>query len=111
MRHVLEYVSEWKQGNKKIWIDKLANRLNLSTRKVLEDYVDPLISEGILEEANRGFLLFIGLPSDVHAVELSPSQLRQELEEENEHRREQGQAEVSMEEWVKIRPKRFVPLG
>ena len=110
MRRVLEYVSEWKQDNKKIWIDKLATRLNLSTRKVMEDYVNPLISDSILEE-DRALIVFAGLPNDVLAIDLNTAQLQQELEEENEHRREQRQPEVSMEEWVKIRPKRFVPVG
>ena len=62
MKKVLSYCSEWKSGNEKQWVDKLATRTCVSTRKIREDYIDPLISEGILEKTSAGNIRFIGLP-------------------------------------------------
>jgi predicted transcriptional regulator len=62
MKKVLSYCSEWKSGNEKQWIDKLANRTCVSTRKIREDYIDPLVSEGILEKTSEGNIRFSGLP-------------------------------------------------
>jgi len=62
MKKVLSYCSEWKSGNEKQWIDKLANRTCVSTRKIREDYIDPLVSEGILEKTSEGNICFMGLP-------------------------------------------------
>jgi hypothetical protein len=62
MKKVLSYCSEWKNGNEKQWTDKLANRTCVSTRKIREDYIDPLVSEGILEKTSDGNIRFTGLP-------------------------------------------------
>jgi predicted transcriptional regulator len=62
MKKVLSYCSEWKSGNEKQWTDKLANRTCVLTRKIREDYIDPLVSEGILEKTSEGNIRFLGLP-------------------------------------------------
>jgi predicted transcriptional regulator len=62
MKKVLTYCSEWKSGNEKQWIDRLANRTCVSPRKIREDYIDPLVSEGILEKTSEGNICFTGLP-------------------------------------------------
>ena len=62
MKKVLSYCSEWKSGNEKQWVDKLATRTCVSTRKMREDYIDPLVSEGILEKTSEGNICFMGLP-------------------------------------------------
>jgi hypothetical protein len=62
MKKVLSYCSEWKSGNEKQWVDKLATRTCVSTRKMREDYIDPLVSECILERNAEGNIRFIGLP-------------------------------------------------
>jgi len=62
MKKVLSYCSDWKSGNEKQWVDKLATRTCVSTRKMREDYIDPLVSEGILEKTSEGNIRFIGLP-------------------------------------------------
>ena len=41
-------------------------------------------------------------------MELTGDQLKEELEEENAMRKELGKAPYSMDEWLKIRPKRIV---
>ena len=64
MKKVLSYCSEWKSGNQKQWIDKLATRTCVSTRKIREDYIDPLVSEGILEKTSEGTIRFSGLPKN-----------------------------------------------
>jgi predicted transcriptional regulator len=62
MKKVLSYCADWKKGNEKQWTDKLANRTCVSTRKIREDYLDPLVSEGILEKTSEGNIKFSGLP-------------------------------------------------
>lgn len=62
MKKVIRLSSEWKIGDKNQWINRLANRTCVSTRKIREDYVQPLISEGILLETEQGFIQFVGLP-------------------------------------------------
>ena len=69
MKKVIRLSSEWKIGDKNQWINRLANRTCVSTRKIREDYVQPLISEGILLETAQGFIQFVGLP---RVGEISP---------------------------------------
>jgi hypothetical protein len=112
MMEVLHYCSEWKEGHTNQWIDRLATRTCVSTRKIREDYVTPLISEGILERSSEGFhIKFIGLPVDAEMpVELTLEELREELDEENENRSKLGKPRVSLEEWKRMRSKRKRPL-
>jgi len=63
MKKVIRYASIWKTGNKNQWIDWLATRTCVSTRKMREDYVQPLISDGILVETAQGTIEFVGLPN------------------------------------------------
>ena len=62
MRKVILFTYEWQEGSKSIWISKLANRTCVSTRKIRENYIQPLIDEGILEE-NGNRIRFAGLPT------------------------------------------------
>lgn len=111
MKKVIFYTAQWKEGFGSDWIDKLANRSSVSTRKIKEDYLQPLITEGILEFSGRGYIKFIGLPKNAEKVlELSEKQLMEELEEENEKRAELGQKKLTLEDWKKMRSRRFKPL-
>ncbi len=62
MKKVIQLSSKWKTGNMYKWIDWLATRTCVSTRKIREDYVFPLISEGILAQLPEDVIRFIGLP-------------------------------------------------
>src|SRR3989337_1066595 len=62
MKKVIRLTSKWKNGDKNQWINLLATRTCVSTRKIREDYVQPLISDGILTETGQGIIQFIGLP-------------------------------------------------
>ena len=64
MKKVIRLTAKWKSGNKNEWINKLANRTCVSTRKIREDYIQPLISERILLETQQGIIQFVGLPSN-----------------------------------------------
>lgn len=61
MKKVIRLTAKWKRGNKNEWINKLANRTCVSTRKIREDYIQPLISEKILRETQQGIIEFVGL--------------------------------------------------
>ena len=63
MKKVIRLTSKWKSGDKNQWINWLATRTCVSTRKIREDYVQPLISERILAETGQGVIQFVGLPS------------------------------------------------
>lgn len=64
MKKVIRLTAKWKSGNKNEWINLLANRTCVSTRKIREDYIQPLISEKILLEVHQGTIQFAGLPSN-----------------------------------------------
>jgi hypothetical protein len=64
MKKVIRLTSKWGSGSKNEWINLLANRTCVSTRKIREDYIQPLISEKILLETQQGFIQFAGLPSN-----------------------------------------------
>ena len=86
MKTTLFYTSQWKEGTKIEWISKIANRTCVSTRKIRENYIEPLIDEGILKEPRDGYIQFIGLPSDAEMpVEFTTEQLQEELNEENQN--------------------------
>ena len=62
MKKVIRLTSKWKSGDKNQWINQLATRTCVSTRKIREDYIQPLISDGILAELGNGLIHFVGLP-------------------------------------------------
>ena len=61
MKKVIFLASVWKSGKKLEWVDKLSILTCVSTRKIREDYIQPLITIGILAEFN-GTIKFVGLP-------------------------------------------------
>lgn len=63
MKTTLFLASQWKEGIKNEWISKIANRTCVSTRKIRENYIEPLIDEGILKETRGGYIQFLGLPN------------------------------------------------
>jgi len=63
MKSTLYYISAWGTGSYKSWINKLSIRLGLAPRTVQENYLHPLIEEGII--ARDGSLLhFVGPPEN-----------------------------------------------
>ena len=50
MKKIIHLTSKWKMGKKREWIDKLSILTCVSTRKIREDYIQPLITTGILAE-------------------------------------------------------------
>lgn len=110
MKKIISLTMQWKEGYEAEWIDKLANRCSLSIRKIRENYLDSLATDGILTRRG-GYLTFVGLPDNaVMPCELTPEQFKEELEEENEQRAKLGKPKVSFEEWKSVRPKRLKPL-
>jgi hypothetical protein len=81
----------------------------LVRRKIREDYINPLVTDEVLQRAGNGIIRFNGLPSGV-GQEINEKQMKEEWEEENIKRKELGKPEVPFEEWIKIRPERFKPL-
>ena len=61
MKKAIYLMSKWKSGKKREWVDKLSIFTCVSTRKIREDYVQPLITIGILVEFNDT-ISFVGLP-------------------------------------------------
>ena len=61
MKKAIYLMSKWKIGKKREWVDKLSIFTCVSTRKIREDYVQPLITIGILVEFNDT-IKFVGLP-------------------------------------------------
>ena len=68
MKKVLFYTCQWGEGLENNWIDRLANRTCVSTRKIREDYILPLVTEGLLERTENGKIRFVGLPLDADKV-------------------------------------------
>lgn len=64
MKRTLYYASEWKTGSYSEWKSKLSNRLGLRPRTVKENYLDPLIKEGIIRKVGSQ-LSFVGPPEEV----------------------------------------------
>ena len=58
---LLAYLSEWKEGSYSEWKSKLATRLCITPRTVKENYLDPLIREGIIGRVGSR-VSFIGPP-------------------------------------------------
>ncbi len=110
MKKAIYLCQQWREGNDGDWIDRIANRTCVSTRKIREDYINPLVTEDVLERAGNGTSRFVGLPSGV-GQEISERQMKEEWEEENAKRRELNKPEISYKEWVETRSKRFRPLN
>jgi len=68
MKRVIKLTSKWKKGTKQEWIDKIANRTCISTRKTRENYVEPLITDRILREHGNGNIEFVGLPKGAEII-------------------------------------------
>jgi hypothetical protein len=62
MKKVIFLTSKYKIGKKREWIDKLSILTCVSTRKMREDYIQPLITMGILAEFGDK-IKFVGLPN------------------------------------------------
>jgi serine acetyltransferase len=69
MKNVIRLCAEWKEGKKDHWIAKLAERTFVSTRKIREDYLKTLITNGLLEEGPDDTIHFVGLPNRVEIKE------------------------------------------
>jgi acetyltransferase-like isoleucine patch superfamily enzyme len=65
MKRVIGLCSEWKEGKKDHWIAKLAESTFVSTKKMREDYLEPLITKGILENGSEDTIRFVGLPNGI----------------------------------------------
>jgi len=63
MERTISYVAKWHEGTYDAWIKRLSIRLNISTRTVRENYLDPLISEGIIKRIGSE-LAFVGLQNE-----------------------------------------------
>jgi len=61
MKKVILLASKWGMGKKREWVDKLSILTCVSTRKIREDYIQPLITIGILAEFGDE-IRFLGLP-------------------------------------------------
>lgn len=61
MIRTLAYLKQWKSGSYDEWVARLSVRLNVSVRTVRDNYLDPLISEGIVKRLGSK-LVFKGLP-------------------------------------------------
>ena len=61
MKKVILLASKWGMGKKRDWVDKLSILTCVSTRKIREDYIQPLITIEILAEFGDA-IKFVGLP-------------------------------------------------
>lgn len=94
MKRIIELAQIWQKGSKQAWIDKLANRTCLSTRRIRENYIEPLITEGIFQETGS-MLSFKGLPN---GAEVQTEQLEEQLHEDYlEYVEKKKEAELYLE--------------
>ena len=61
MKNTLYYISAWEKGSQRSWSSRLSIRLGLAPRTVLDNYLRPLIEEGIIRK-DGSQLRFIGPP-------------------------------------------------
>ena len=61
LKKIIFLTSKWKMGKKREWVDKLSILTCVSTRKIREDYIQPLITIGIFAEFSDA-IKFVGLP-------------------------------------------------
>lgn len=64
MKRILTHIYNWGTGGYDEWISKLSIRLGLAPRTVKENYLNPLIKEGIIKQTDSQ-LYFVGPPEDV----------------------------------------------
>jgi hypothetical protein len=64
LRRVIALCYDLEQGHYNEWIDRLSIPLGLSTRKVREDYIDPLISIRIVYRDGFNMVRFLGVPKN-----------------------------------------------
>jgi hypothetical protein len=65
MKRVISLCEEWKEGNKDVWVHKLSHLTYVSTREMSEEYINPLIIDGVLENGLDGNIRFVGLHNRV----------------------------------------------
>lgn len=63
MERALTYMKHWRIGTYTEWRDRLSLRLNVTVRTVRENYLDPLITEGIIKRTGS-YVTFQGMPQD-----------------------------------------------
>ena len=61
MKRTLLYIASWGKGSEKSWTNKLSIRLGLAPRTVKDNYLGPLIEEGIISKVGSQ-LRFVGPP-------------------------------------------------
>lgn len=71
MKRALRYISEWQTGAYDEWKAMLCNRLGLTGRTVKDNYLDPLIREGIIVQT--GDQLFFKGPQEDQSDEQEES--------------------------------------
>ena len=112
--HWHRFIEYCKRNSGKSWKDEIRPRLRSWIGvdfRYIDDYLESCLSWGVLELCD-GVLIFKGIPdSEEIPTELSDEQLREELDEENDHRNKLGKPRVTLKEWREMRAKRFKPLG
>jgi hypothetical protein len=68
MIRILQYIAKWKEGMYVDWRSKIATRLGLTPRAVKENYLDPLIREGIVGRVGPN-VFFMGVPQSESSEE------------------------------------------
>jgi len=63
MERTLAYMKKWQTGTYDEWKNRLSLRLNLTVRTVRDNYVDPLICEGIVKKIGSQ-VVFVGIPDE-----------------------------------------------
>jgi hypothetical protein len=86
MKRIIFLCHKWETGNYNVWLDKLSAFTNLSVRRTQENYLDPLITLGIIRFVNRdaGTIRFYGLDlqgiSDTEIRHMGGAESKEELE-------------------------------
>jgi len=70
MEKVIFLTYQLNEGKESEWIDKIATRTCVSTRKIREDYIQPLVSDKILQRTGNGHIKFVGLPDDAVTLKI-----------------------------------------
>ena len=70
MEKVIFLTYQLNEGKENEWIDKIATRTCVSTRKIREDYVQPLVTDRILQRIGNGYIKFVGLPDDTVTLKI-----------------------------------------
>jgi hypothetical protein len=97
-------------------ISKMANLIaydfNLSPDTLRYNYLPMFVDAGILELNQDNLYALSAKGKHLQTTEdgLTDEQLKEEINEENEHRSQLGKPKVSLEEWKKMRSKRLKPI-